>query len=65
MALTAKNLDKVRQAVPVAEVQKADQVRVNINVPEEQRARWKIAAINRKLSLGDMIAEAVEEYLNK
>ena len=65
MALTAKKLDQVRPNLPVKEVQKEDLVRVNLNVPESQRTRWKIAAIERKQSLGDLIAEAVEAYLNK
>ncbi len=65
MALTAKKLDNVRPTVPVKEVQKEDLVRVNLNVPESQRTKWKIAAIERKQSLGDLIAEAVEAYLNK
>ena len=65
MALTAKKLDQVRPNLPVQEVQKEDIVRVNINVPESQRTRWKIAAIEKKRSLGDLIAEAVEAYLNK
>ncbi len=65
MALTAKKLDQVRQNLPVKEVQKEDLVRVNLNVPESQRTKWKIAAIERKQSLGDLIAEAVEAYLNK
>ena len=65
MALTAKKLDQVRPNLPVQEVQKEDIVRVNINVPESQRTRWKIAAIEKKMSLGDLIAEAVEAYLNK
>lgn len=65
MALTAKKLDQVRTDLPVKEVQKEDLVRVNLNVPESQRTRWKIAAIEKKMSLGDMISEAVEAYLNK
>ena len=65
MALTAKKLDQVRPNLPVQEVQKEDLVRVNLNVPESQRTRWKIAAIERKQSLSDLIAEAVEVYLNK
>lgn len=65
MALTSKKLDQVRPSVPVADVQKENLVRVNLNVPESQRARWKMAAIARKISLGDLIAEAVEAHLSK
>ena len=65
MALTSKKLDQVRSSIPVAEVQKENLVRVNLNVPESQRAQWKMAAINRKISWGDLIAAAVEAYLSK
>ena len=65
MALTSKKLDQVRVTLPVAEVQRENLVRVNLNVPESQRARWKMAAIERKIPLGDMIAEAVEAHLSK
>lgn len=66
MALTAKKLDEVRASVPVGEVTKDNQVRVNFNVPKAQRARWKTAAIAGNYhSLADMIIEAVEAHLNK
>ena len=65
MALTSKKLDKVRTSLPVAEVQKESLVRVNLNVPESQRARWKMAAIERRIPLGDLIVEAVETHLSK
>ena len=65
MALKSKKLDEVRQSVPVAEVQKENLVRVNLNVPEAQRARWKVAAIERKVSLADLVAQAVEAHLSK
>lgn len=65
MALTSKKLDQVRVSVPVSEVQKETLVRVNLNVPKSQRARWKMAAAEREIALGDLIAEAVEAHLNK
>ena len=63
MALTSKKLEKVRPSLPVSEVQKDNLVRVNLNVSESQRARWKMAAIERRITLGDLIAEAVEAHL--
>ncbi len=65
MALTSKKLDQVRSTVPVAEVQKENLVRVNLNVPASQRTRWKMAAIAQNISLGELIAEAVETHLSK
>jgi hypothetical protein len=49
----------------VAEVQKENLVRVNLNVPASQRTRWKMAAIARNIPLGELIAEAVETHLSK
>ena len=65
MALKSKALADVRPTVPVAEVQKGELVRVNLNVPESVRQRWKLAAIERKMSLGELIAHAVEAQLSK
>lgn len=65
MALKSKKLDAVRSSVPVADVQREALVRVNLNVPESQRTKWKMAAIERKIPLSDLIIEAVEESLSK
>ena len=66
MALTVKPLEKVRKNVPVREVAKSSQealVRVNIEVEKETRQRWRTEAVQRGLSLRELIQEAVERYL--
>lgn len=65
MALTPKKLDAVRPTVPVDEVGRQSLVRVNINVPEVTRKQWKMAAIERGISLGALIENAVNEALSK
>lgn len=66
MALTVKPLEKVRKNVPVREVAKASQeelVRVNLEVEKETRQRWRTEALQRGLSLKELIQEAVERYV--
>ena len=65
MALKSKKLEDVRLSVPVSEVQKEVVVRVNLNVPESLREKWKVAAIARKVTLAELVIEAVELHLNK
>lgn len=65
MALTPKKLDAVRPTVPVGEVGRQTLVRVNVNVPESTRKQWKMAAIERGISLGALIESAVNEHLSK
>lgn len=38
-------------------------VRVNINVPSLTRERWKIAAVQRRVSMADLIVSSVEKEL--
>lgn len=66
MALTVKPLEKVRKNVPVREVVKPSQealVRVNIEVEKEMRQRWRTEALQRGISLRELIQEAVERYV--
>lgn len=66
MALTVKPLEKVRKNVPVREVVKPSQeelVRVNIEVEKETRQRWRTEALQRGLSLRELIQESVERYV--
>lgn len=66
MALTVKPLEKVRKNVPVREVVKPSQealVRVNIEVGKEMRQRWRTEALQRGISLRELIQEAVEHYV--
>ena len=63
MGLKSKPLSAVRADVPVADVIKGDVVRVNINVPENTRMEWKIAAAQRKTDVTAMIIESMSIYL--
>ncbi len=63
MGLKSKPLSAVRADVPVADVIKGDVVRVNINVPENTRMEWKIAAAQRKTDVTAMILESMSIYL--
>ncbi len=66
MALTVKPLEKVRKNVPVREVAKPSQealVRVNIEVEKETRQRWRTEAVQRGISLRELIQKAMERYV--
>lgn len=66
MALTVKPLEKVRKNVPVREVANSSQeelVRVNIEVEKETRQRWRTEAVQRGISLRELIQNAMERYL--
>ena len=66
MALTVKPLEKVRKNVPIREVINPSQealVRVNIEVEKEIRQRWRTEALQRGISLRELIQEAVEHYV--
>lgn len=66
MALTVKPLEKVRKNVPVREVVNPSQealVRVNIEVEKETRQRWRTEAVQRGISLRELIQNAMERYV--
>lgn len=66
MALTVKPLEKVRKNVPVREVAKPSQealVRINIEVEKETRQRWRTEAVQRGISLRELIQKAMERYV--
>lgn len=66
MALTVKPLEKVRKNVPVREVVNPSQetlVRVNIEVEKEMRQRWRAEAVQRGISLRELIQNAMERYV--
>lgn len=66
MALTVKPLEKVRKNVPVREVANSsleELVRVNIEVEKETRQRWRTEAVQRGISLRELIQNAMERYL--
>lgn len=64
MGLKSKPLDQVRASVPVHEVTREDVVRININVPESLRQKWKMASVQEKRPMTDMIIEAMSVYLD-
>lgn len=66
MALTVKPLEKVRKTVPVREVanpSKDELVRVNIEVDKVTRQRWRAEALQRGISLKELIQEAMENHI--
>lgn len=75
MALNSKPLDKVRPTVPVAEAapvggklrqaRLTKQERVTFEMDSELHTQMKLAAIKRRMSVRDFIAEAVKDYLAK
>ena len=64
MGLKSKQLDQLRESIPVDEVTKEDVVRINLNVPESLRQRWKIAAVHEKRPMTDIIVDAMSLYLD-
>ncbi len=66
--LAAKNqttiADLLRSSVKGQVVQDKDDVRVNINVPGELRAKWKIEAVHQNTDVTSMILAAMHAYLN-
>ena len=64
MALKSKNLNAVRADVPVTDVAKAEVVRINLNVPEQTRKAWKLAALKLDKDMTSMIVEAVSSYID-
>lgn len=68
MALTVKPLEKVRKTIPVEDVTKPSSdelVRVNLQVEKGTRIRWHTEAMNRDMSLTELIQRAVDSYLSK
>lgn len=68
MALNSKPLDKVRSSVPVQEVAKPspeDLVRIALQVDKETRRAWQIQAIQRDMTLSELIRTAVRDFLQK
>ena len=63
MALKSKPLSEVHHEVPVERV--SDPVRINLIVPDTVREHWKIVAIQRRMTLTDLIRRAMDEYLSK
>jgi hypothetical protein len=64
-SLKAKPLDSVRSDIPVTEAAKENLARINFDVPESVRQRWKFAALEKNTTLAKMIIQAMNEYLSK
>lgn len=62
MALAGKTEDQVRPDVPTSAAAKGELVRVNLNVPESTRTAWKMMALQRKVTLQELIIEAMNKY---
>ena len=62
MALKSKPLDQVRPDVPASAAAQDELVRVNLNVPKATRIEWKTIALQRGMTLGDVIIEAMSKY---
>jgi hypothetical protein len=67
MAITikAKKIEDVRTTVPLDEVTKVDPVRINLNIQPATRDAWKIAGVQLKMTMTDMIDAAMRDYLDK
>lgn len=62
MALKSKPLDQVRPDVPTSAAAQDELVRVNLNVPKATRTVWKTIALQRGMTLGDLIIEAMSKH---
>lgn len=65
MALKNKPLSEVRQDVPTAIAAQGELVRINFLVPAETRVAWKKLAIDRGLTMQQLIIESMNQYFKK
>lgn len=65
MALKNKPLSEVRQDVPTAAAVKGELVRINFLVPAETRVAWKKLAIDRGLTMQQLIIESMNQHFKK
>ncbi len=66
MALKSKPLAAVRPDVPVHQVTHPhqDMVRINFLVPAATRKAWKQAALDKGVTLTELISQAMRSYLD-
>ena len=62
MSLKSKPLDQVRPLPAVTVLAQEEMVRINLNVPESVRHHWKMAALQQKLTLTDLIIKEMSKY---
>ena len=65
MTLKSKPLDQVRPNVPTSAAAEDELVRVNLNVTKATRTVWKTIALQRGMTLGDLIIEAMSKNSNE
>ena len=65
MALKNKPLSDVRQDVPTAAAAQGELVRINFLVPAETRVAWKKLAIDRGLTMQQLIIESMNQNFKK
>lgn len=64
VTLKSKSLASVRPTLPLDQViEKEPSVRVNLEVPESVRLRWKQAALDRRQTVVQLVMEAMEKEL--
>jgi hypothetical protein len=62
MSLKSKPLDQVRPLPAVTVLTQEATVRINLNVPESVRHHWKMAALQQKLTLTELIIKEMSKY---
>jgi len=62
MSLKSKPLDQVRPLPAVTVLTQEAMVRINLNVPESVRHHWKMAALQQKLTLTELILKEMSKY---
>ena len=65
MALKNKPLSAVRPDVPTAAAAKGELVRINFLVPAETRVAWKKLAIDRGVTMQQLIIESMRQHFKK
>ena len=62
MALKSKDLSEVRQDVPTASAAKGELVRINFLVPSEVRIAWKKMALDKGVTLQQLIIDKMNQH---
>lgn len=65
MALKSKPTKEVREIPAATMANVGEQVRVNILVPKSLRSQWKQAALNRDITVTELIMQAMSKYLHE
>jgi hypothetical protein len=65
MALKTKPLADVRKDVPTAAAAQGELVRINFLVPSETRKAWKKLAVDKDLTLQQLIIDSMNRNFNE